>query len=138
MGLFDKSSSKKTTNNTYQDQRVVNDASSGGVIAGGNVQIVDPGAISGAVKLGQYNAQLLGAVAETQTDAIKAIANFGLATIKSAGGSATNLLELGAQNTAAGIAGINAAAAASPASPQFEKYLPLAAAGVFLFFVMKA
>jgi len=44
MGLFDKSSSKKTTNNTYTDARVVNDAG-GGVIGTGNritTSVADP------------------------------------------------------------------------------------------------
>lgn len=127
MGLFSSKKSRTTTTQTFNDNRQVNDAG-GGIVAGGNVTLTDPG----AVRIGEFNAQLLGAVAETQTDAIKSIAQFGLETIRAAG-SATNLYELGSQNTAGSAGGTTIEPAKAGAAPQWALIAGAAALALVIF-----
>lgn len=59
-----------------------------------NITTSDPG----AVRLGELNSQLLGMVAETQTDAVKAVAQFGANGFRDLGESVTNLYSVAGQN----------------------------------------
>lgn len=59
-----------------------------------NISTSDPG----AVRLGELNSQLLGMVAETQTDAVKAVAQFGAKGFSDLGESVTNLYSVAGQN----------------------------------------
>lgn len=127
MGLFS-SKKSSTTNNTTQnfyDQRSVIDAG-GGIVGDGNsvdnslnyLSLSDDrdaysyfsdasnrsvtnitGSDPGAVRLGELNAQLLGAVAETQTDAVKSLAAFGADGIRAMGASVTDLYSTAGSNT---------------------------------------
>jgi hypothetical protein len=66
MGLFNSNKSSNTTNqstNNYVDGRSVVDASGGGIAGDRNTVIND----SGAVKVAEFNSQLLQAVSEDQT-----------------------------------------------------------------------
>lgn len=101
MGLFSSKKSSTKTTQTFYDQREVNDAG-GGIIADGNVDASTTyiGSDPGAVRIGELNAALLGAVNESQTDAVKFMTQAGADVIRQAGGSATDLFELGAQNSA--------------------------------------
>lgn len=61
-----------------------------------NITTSDPG----AVRLGELNSQLLGMVAETQTDAVKTLANFGTQGFAHLGESVTDVYKTAGQNTA--------------------------------------
>lgn len=54
----------------------------------------------GAVRLGELNAQFLGAAAETQTDAVKALAQFGTTSLRDLGESVSNVYEQAGKNSA--------------------------------------
>jgi hypothetical protein len=100
MGLFSRRSSTTNTSSTqnFFDQRSVNDAG-GGIIGEGNsitVVAADPG----AVRLGELNAEFLGAAAESQSDAVRALAQWGKEGFAQMGESVTDLYALAGSNTA--------------------------------------
>jgi hypothetical protein len=112
MGLFSRRSSTTNTSSTqnFYDQRSVNDAG-GGIIGDGNsvdgstnyldasittINATDPG----AVRLGELNAEFLGAAAESQTDAVRALAQWGKEGFAQMGESVTDLYALAGSNTA--------------------------------------
>lgn len=77
----------------YSSRSSYTDSSNRSVV---NVTGADPG----AVRLGEFNAQLLQAVAETQTDGVRAIAQLGTENIRRMGESVTDLYALAGKNTA--------------------------------------
>lgn len=94
MGFFG-NDSKATTNNYSYDQRQVAEGEAINVAAGSNLSIT-----SMDYKTQEVMAQLFGAVAETQTDAIKTIAGMGKDVIRQAGIDAREMYQQGSQNTA--------------------------------------
>ncbi len=94
--LFGGSSSKSssTTNTTVQDQRQV--GGDGAVNAGMGSSVVIHGMDS---DLAMINAQLLGAMAESQTDAVKLMTSMGTDVINKAGGAATEIYKLSGANS---------------------------------------
>jgi len=112
MGLFSRRSSTTNTSSTqnFYDQRSVNDAG-GGIIGDWNsvdgstnyldasittINATDPG----AVRLGELNAEFLGAAAESQTDAVRALAQWGKEGFAQMGESVTDLYARAGSNTA--------------------------------------
>jgi hypothetical protein len=84
-------SSDRSVSNSDDRSWFYSDASNHSVT---NVTGADPG----AVRLGELNSQLLGAVAETQTDAVKSLAGFGYAGLRDMGESVTNLYSVAGSN----------------------------------------
>lgn len=92
MGLFSSSSKASTTN---YDQRQVAEGEAINVGSGANVAIT-----SMDYRTQEVMGELFGAVAETQVDAIKAIAGMGRDVIKQAGVDAREMYQQGSQNSA--------------------------------------
>jgi hypothetical protein len=123
MGLFSRRSSTTNTSSTqnFYDQRSVNDAG-GGIIGDRNsvdgstnyldasittINATDPGALRlgelNAEFLGaaaELNAEFLGAAAESQSDAVRALAQWGKEGFAQMGESVTDLYALAGSNTA--------------------------------------
>lgn len=92
MGLFSSSSKSSTSN---YDQRQIAEGEAINVGSGANVSIT-----SMDYRTQEVMGELFGAVAETQVDAIKAIAGMGADVIKQAGVDAREMYQQGSQNSA--------------------------------------
>jgi hypothetical protein len=112
MGSRKSSSSASTSSTSQADNRIV--AGEGATVLGSGASMSSSMADNsttttnttinasdpGAVQLGKFNAELLGAVAETNTDAVKAIAQLGADGIRQMGASVTDMYGKAGSNTA--------------------------------------
>lgn len=112
MGSKKSSNATVATSTQQQDNRVIAGDGAIALAAGSRYSYADTGDKSvsnvttinasdpGAVRLGELNAQLLGMVAETNTDAVKSIAAMGADGIRAMGQSVTDLYGRAGSNVA--------------------------------------
>ncbi|QAZ41227.1 hypothetical protein C1M51_18380 [Methylibium sp. Pch-M] len=158
MGGKSKSSSASSSTSTQQDNRI---AAEGSLIAGTGATLTSSTDSStrfevrdsstkntttstttnytgtDAAKIVELNAQLQGALAESQADSIKFIAGLGADTIKSLGESVTNLYSQAGSNTTRAYG--EAIAASAPSDGKLAdgfKYSAIAAAAVAALFIL--
>lgn len=156
MGGKSKSSSASSSTSTQQDNRI---AAEGSLIAGTGAtltsstdsstrfEVLDSSTKNtttsttvnnaDAARIVELNAQLQGALAESQADAVKFVAQLGTDTIKSLGESVTNLYSQAGSNTTRAYG--EAIAASAPSDGKLAdgfKYSAIAAAAVAALFIL--
>lgn len=156
MGGKSKSSSASSSTSTQQDNRI---AAEGSLIAGTGATLTSSTDSStrfevrdsstkntttsttvnnaDAARIVELNAQLQGALAESQADAVKFVAQLGTDTIKSLGESVTNLYSQAGSNTTRAYG--EAIAASAPSDGKLAdgfKYSAIAAAAVAALFIL--
>jgi hypothetical protein len=111
VGLFSTKTSSTTQNlteNNFFDQRSVIDAG-GGIVGEGNAldqsnnylsMVSNTGTDPGLVQMAKLNAEMLGAVAESQSDTVRFMAGMGAQSIRDMGGAAGDMYTAAFQNTA--------------------------------------